>query len=122
MKEAIAKVCHEANRAYCATLGDHSQPPWESAPEWQRESAIKGVELHLTGIHTPQDSHASWMKQKLDDGWKFGPVKDPAKKEHPCIVPYHQLPIEQRRKDLLFKNIVEAFKDDAQLSLPGMEA
>jgi hypothetical protein len=29
----IAKVCHETNRAYCETLGDNSQPPWEEAPE-----------------------------------------------------------------------------------------
>lgn len=116
----IAKICHEANRAYCDSLGDYSQQAWEFAPDWQRESAIKGVELHLGGTHTPADSHASWMKQKLDDGWKFGPVKDPAKKEHPCIVPYDQLPLEQRRKDLLFKNIVETFKGDEQLSLPGI--
>jgi hypothetical protein len=109
-KEAIAKICHEANRAYCGALGDHSQPSWEEAPSWQKDSAIKGVELHLTGTYTPEDSHASWMKQKLDDGWKFGPVKDPVKKEHPCIVPYHELPLEQQLKDKLFKALVEVFK------------
>lgn len=45
--EDIASVCHEANRAYCRTLGDFSQGPWISAPDWQKQSAIAGVKLHL---------------------------------------------------------------------------
>jgi len=27
----IAKVCHEANRAYCESIGDNSQLSWEDA-------------------------------------------------------------------------------------------
>ena len=46
-KEKIAKVCHEANRAYCEALGDYSQTTWEKAPDWQKESAINGVQFHL---------------------------------------------------------------------------
>ncbi len=34
--ETIAKVCHEANRAYCQTIGDNSQLAWEQAEEWQQ--------------------------------------------------------------------------------------
>lgn len=44
--EDIAKVCHEANRAYCAGIGDHSQKSWEESPDWQRTSAINGVKFH----------------------------------------------------------------------------
>lgn len=108
--EQIAKVCHEANRAYCEALGDHSQPTWENAADWQKTSALKGVQLHLSGEHPPSASHESWMQEKLDTGWKYGPVKNPLIKEHPCMVPFDQLPIEQQRKDILFKNVVEAFK------------
>lgn len=43
----IARVCHEVNRAYCAALGDLSQPPWADAPEWQRKSALNGVAFAL---------------------------------------------------------------------------
>jgi hypothetical protein len=50
------------------------------------------------------------MQEKKAAGWIYGPVKDPEKKEHPCIVPYDQLPIEQRTKDYLFKAIVDCFK------------
>jgi hypothetical protein len=112
-KEAIAKVCHEANRAYCATLGDLSQVPWDMAPEWQRQSAIKGVEFNLAHPDAPPSaSHDSWLEEKRATGWKYGPVKDPEKKEHPCFVPYEDLPLEQRRKDALFKAIVGALSHD----------
>lgn len=46
--EQIARVCHEVNRAYCQALGDDSQPAWEDAPQWQRDSALLGVQLLLT--------------------------------------------------------------------------
>jgi hypothetical protein len=50
------------------------------------------------------------MKQKLDDGWKYGPVKDPEKKEHPCLVSFSELPKEQQAKDFIFRAIVHCFK------------
>lgn len=106
----VARVCHETNRAYCETLGDFSQKPWDLAEEWQRDSARKGVEFTIANPHaSPASQHEAWMRDKIGDGWKFGPVKDASKKEHPCIVPYHDLPIEQRLKDHLFQMIVAAF-------------
>lgn len=110
----IAKVCHEANRAYCENLGDHSQSKWEDAPEWQRESAIHGVELHwsafVEGAQTsPRQSHVNWLNEKEAQGWRYGPVKDTEKKEHPCFMPYEQLPESQKVKDYIFFGIVQAF-------------
>lgn len=111
---AIAKVCHEANRAYCATIGDNTQPAWEEAPEWQKQSAMNGVQFHLTALQSgnkpsPSASHDSWLAEKREAGWKFGLVKDADKKEHPCFVAYEKLPIEQRLKDYIFSGIVESF-------------
>lgn len=107
--EQIAIVCHEANRAYCATLGDNSQPAWADAPEWQRTSAVNGVRFHLANpAAAPSHSHEEWLKEKEATGWKYGPVKDPDKKEHPCFVPYDQLPAEQQAKDALFIAVVKA--------------
>jgi RyR domain len=103
IKELAAKTAHEVNRAYCVGLGDTSQPPWAEAPEWQRSSAIKGVEGVLAG-NGPEQSHESWLEEKRATGWKYGPVKDPEKKEHPCFVPYSDLPEAQKFKDALFVN------------------
>lgn len=106
---AIACVAHEVNRSYCAAQGDSSQAPWAGAPEWQKQSAIAGVTMHLGNPDaTPEDSHASWLAQKLADGWKWGPVKDAEQKEHPCCVPYADLPPEQKAKDYLFRGVVHA--------------
>lgn len=106
--EAAARAAHEANRAYCIALGDTSQPAWESAPDWQRSSAINGVRGALIDGNGPRESHESWLREKEATGWKYGPVKDPQKKEHPCFVPYEQLPPEQKAKDDVFVTVVTA--------------
>ncbi|MFM9829607.1 MAG: RyR domain-containing protein [Sphingomonas sp.] len=105
----IARVCHEVNRAYCASIGDKTQVPWQDAPQWQRDSAVKGVEFMIANPDaTPAQSHESWLAEKRNAGWKYGPVKDPDAREHPCCVPYDELPQEQRSKDYLFQAVVRA--------------
>lgn len=103
--EACARSAHEANRAYCISIGDNSQPSWDDAPEWQRSSAINGV-AGVLGGNTPEQSHESWLEEKRRTGWKYGPIKDPEKREHPCFVPYVELPPEQRQKDGIFVGTV----------------
>lgn len=103
----IARLCHEANAAYCRCLGDMSQTTWADAPDWQKKSAVTGVVMHLTDpCASPSASHESWMKEKLDDGWQYGEVKDAEAKTHPCIVEFDELPKEQQAKDYIFKAIV----------------
>ena len=107
--EQIAKVCHEANKAFCEALGDMSQKHWEEAEEWQRDSAVKGVRFAVDNPDAPASSqHDAWSADKIKDGWKFGPVKDAEKKEHPCLVLFEQLPLTQQAKDTLFKSVVSA--------------
>lgn len=109
--EQIARVAHEINRAYCESIGDTSHLRWEDAPEWQKKSAIDGVHFHLNNLGaSPAASHENWLADKRRDGWKFGLVKDLAKKEHPCFTPYNNLPQEQRSKDFLFRAVVHALK------------
>ncbi len=103
--EEIAKICHEVNRGLCEALLDYSQEPWEIAPDWQRESALEGVKNALAGAE-PHESHEGWSNQKLEDGWKYGPIKDPGKMEHPCLVPFDELPVTQQLKDHLFVTVV----------------
>lgn len=108
----IAQVAHAINAAYCLSLGDASQVAWEDAPEWQQQSAVAGVEMHLANPDaTPEQSHESWLAQKLAEGWVYGEVKDAEKKLHPCCVPFDQLLPEQKAKDYLFRGVVHALKD-----------
>jgi hypothetical protein len=109
--EQVAQVAHEINRAYCQAIGDNSQPTWEDAPEWQKVSALTGVQFHLDNPDAgPDASHNSWLKQKEQEGWKYGPVKNPETKEHPCYVSYDELPTEQKAKDYLFRQVIHSLK------------
>lgn len=113
----IAMICHGINAAYCRSLGDDSQVIWDEAPQWQRDSVLAGVEMHLKNPDaTPEDSHNSWLKQKELEGWKYGEVKDVEKKEHPCFLPYSELPQAQRSKDYLFKAVVHLVKSFPEIA------
>ncbi|HXG84770.1 MAG TPA: RyR domain-containing protein [Pyrinomonadaceae bacterium] len=103
----VARICHEANKALCESQNDNSQKPWVDAEPWQIDSAVKGVEFNLKNPDAPASaSHDSWLEEKRATGWKYGSVKDADKKEHPCFVPYEELPDDQKAKDHLFKAIV----------------
>jgi len=106
----IARVCHEVNKAYCEAIGDNSQPLWDEAPQWQKDSAKTGVLMHHTSDVGPEASHKSWMDEKERTGWKYGSIKDPEKKEHPCMVPFDKLPKEQQAKDHIFRQIVHSLR------------
>lgn len=107
--EEIARVCHQVNRAYCQSIGDNSQPTWEDAPDWQKQSAVTGVAFTIANPDaTPSASHESWLAEKARDGWQYGPDKDRVAKKHPCFVAYDELPVEQRSKDYVFQAVVRS--------------
>ena len=108
---AIAQVCHEANRAIQLVTGDPApSPAWADAPEWQRASAIEGVQKALDG-ETAEQLHESWCAFKAADGWIWGEVKDADAKTHPCLIEHDSLPPDQRAKDHVFAGIVAALDD-----------
>ena len=103
----LAELAHEANRAICECADDHSQVPWEFAPAWQKHSVMDGIEfLRNNPTATSEQNHENWMKTKKADGWVYGEVKDARKKTHPCMVPYDELPFEQKVKDYVFRALV----------------
>ena len=108
--QQIAELAHEANGAYCRLLGE-GQPSWTTAPLWQVTSAVNGVKFHIENPGaSPSRAHESWLRQKQEEGWTYGAVKDHSKKEHPCFLPYDELPPEQQMKDTLFIAIVNCFR------------
>lgn len=109
----IARICHEANRAWCEINGDRSQPSWEHAPVWQKDSALNWVWFHInnpTPTAGPEGSHENWMREKSENGWTYGETKDPNADPptHPCMVPFRALPIDQQVKYVIFHGIVHA--------------
>lgn len=46
-----------------------------------------------------ENAHDLWAAQRLAQGWTFGPQRDDAKKLHPCLIPYDQLPDHEKEYD-----------------------
>jgi hypothetical protein len=46
-----------------------------------------------------ENSHDLWAQQRLSQGWTYGPQREDAKKLHPCLVPYNQLPESEKEYD-----------------------
>ena len=105
--EDIARVCHEANRALQIVNGDPISPPWDELDGETQTSATSGVDGVIRG-NTPEMSHESWCEFKLFHGWRYGHEKNTEAKTHPCLVPYDELPPEQKLKDALFVAVVQA--------------
>lgn len=43
--------------------------------------------------------HEVWAKNRLNEGWSYGPVRDDIHKKHPCIIPYEELPESEKEYD-----------------------
>lgn len=94
--QAIAKVCHEALRAYAEACGDDGVPPWEQAPTEERASMLDDVvKIASTQGITPEQMHEDWMRRKIEQGWTLGQF-DRQKKQHPAIVPWRKVPRDYR--------------------------
>ncbi|MDQ2829361.1 MAG: RyR domain-containing protein [Chloroflexota bacterium] len=38
-----------------------------------------------------RNTHDVWARQRLSEGWRYGPTRDDACKKHPSLVPYERL-------------------------------
>lgn len=95
--EFIARVRHLCWA--CFQLG--AGQPYNITPnDDQLESLKNGVQFLLSNENiTAEQNHENWMKKKIEQGWKFGPIKDFAAKTHPDLVPFSELPHVERLKD-----------------------
>lgn len=112
--EQIAELCYEVNRAICLAADEKStgisapQKPWATADSYQRTAVRTGVGNQLNDpVSMPEDSHNRWIKHMEAEGWTYGERKDSEKRTHPCLVPFSELPLEQRVKDYVFLAIVD---------------
>lgn len=107
--EDIARIAHEACRAYCHLIGDTNPVPWDQSPSWRRREMANEVRrLRNMPAYTRAAIHEEWRARKIEEGWAYGPVRGEWSKLHPRCVPYPELPKEERIKDALFESIVSA--------------
>ena len=52
--------------------------------------------------------HDVWAAGRIAEGWSWGPERNDARKENPCLVPYEKLPDSERDYDR--KTAIETLK------------
>lgn len=66
--------------------------------------------MDTTAIELPQELknlaeqmaknvHEVWSSGRMAEGWTYGEVRDDARKTHPCLVPYEELPESEKEYD-----------------------
>ncbi|MBM4289189.1 MAG: Ryanodine receptor Ryr [Deltaproteobacteria bacterium] len=56
-------------------------------------------DLTALGERLAENAHDNWASQRLAEGWRYGPQRHDARKEHPCLVPYGELPESEKAYD-----------------------
>lgn len=107
--DALARAAHEVNRSWNAYAGLAVDKSWEQMTEIEKAFARSSVFAIITHDFSAEKTHEAWMATKQVEGWTYGAVKSEARKEHPCMVPFNQLPVEQQAKDLLWVDTVKSF-------------
>jgi len=107
--ETITKFIYEAARKE-AEWSKRSIVPeaWEDRDEKFKKQMIDVVRRYIESdqLPSPEEAHNSWMKAYLDMGWKYGEARDTEKKTHPDLLPFDQLPRDERDKDAIFLSLV----------------
>ena len=63
------------------------------------DAAELSGEILALGEALAKNTHEVWAAGRIREGWRYGPVRDDLKKEHPCLVPYEELPEEEKEFD-----------------------
>lgn len=56
-------------------------------------------ELSQLAEEMAKNVHEIWAETRIAQGWTFGSERNDAEKKHPCLVPYEELPEEEKVYD-----------------------
>ena len=73
-------------------FGQHAFPPF-------RKSAFPTAAAPTGRSARRNATEKVWAATRIAQGWRFGPERNDARKEHPCLIPYEELPEEERTYD-----------------------
>jgi hypothetical protein len=58
--------------------------------------------------HLSEHNHDTWSRQRIADGWRWGPKRDDQGKTHPDLIPYSELSEGEKQYDR--NSVVETLK------------
>lgn len=62
-------------------------------------TVILSPDLQALTERLAENAHDLWAAQRIADGWTLGAKRDDGAKEHPCLVPYADLPDSEKAYD-----------------------
>ncbi|MBA4147820.1 MAG: DUF4071 domain-containing protein [Verrucomicrobia bacterium] len=74
---------------------DNSDKGYVPSPLDTSEIKLTDDILNLTDL-LAKNAHDHWAQQRISQGWKYGPTRDDLKKEHPGLIPYKDLPEQEK--------------------------
>ena len=103
--KAIAEFIYEATRLE-AEWSNRSivAEKWDKRDEKFRKQFVNIIETYFKKdkLPTPEEAHDSWVRAYEKMGWVYGKKRDAIKKTHPDILPFDELPKDERDKDSIF--------------------
>ena len=46
-----------------------------------------------------ENTHEVWARNRMAEGWTYGPERDDRQLKHPCLIPYSELPESEKDYD-----------------------
>ena len=56
-------------------------------------------DLELLVEQMSKNVHEVWAETRIQQGWKYGKQRNDELKTHPCLIPYEELPEEEKEYD-----------------------
>lgn len=56
-------------------------------------------ELNQLAEQMAKNVHEIWSQTRISQGWTYGQERNDTEKKHPCLVPYEELPEEEKVYD-----------------------
>lgn len=114
--ELLAATCYSAWYAYSVYGLGEPRDTWFGAPEplkkrmmgvvaywdkvceeiFQKQKTITFSELVFSLAHM---THDEWKRSMVNSGWRYGKQKSVPERVHPYLIPYEELPNEQKEKN-----------------------
>lgn len=63
------------------------------------DDVVLGKDLEELIEQMAKNVHEVWAQTRMEQGWTYGEQRDDAKKQHPCLVAYEELPEEEKEYD-----------------------
>lgn len=108
--DLICITLHGAIKAFGMYNGDFSLGSWEYERPSIKDTTRRIVEHFMDNpLMTAWDLHDYWMRMFIEDGWKYGEIKDFHLKTSPRLVPYEKLSENEKLKDYIVLGIIHGF-------------